>query len=78
MYNIDNFHFYIGDDDGCSSSVCQNGGTCYFIGAEDNTYCQCPWLYTGDACETGKLLMCELVDLEQGVTISKSVKPHRF
>ncbi len=42
------------DKDNCMSDSCQNNGTC--IDGADTYWCKCPNSYTGDKCETGKLM----------------------
>lgn len=44
-------HFARVDLLSCSTSVCQNGGSCYNNGAQD--VCRCAPGYTGQHCETG-------------------------
>ncbi|XP_038047522.1 adhesion G-protein coupled receptor G7-like [Patiria miniata] len=36
----------------CSSSPCQNGGTCYTSSSGDQFYCNCPEGFQGTTCET--------------------------
>ena len=46
------------DRDGCASSPCQNGGTC-FDGINMYT-CICDDGYTGFHCETGNILIIKM------------------
>lgn len=51
------FSLFLTDIDDCVNHTCSNNGSC-----EDdvNSYsCNCPEGYTGDHCETGKLLVLQ-------------------
>lgn len=47
----------------CSSSLCQNGATCYNVAATQNTlfsfFCQCPIGYSGQFCELSEFAFAE-------------------
>lgn len=45
--------FLISERNACEFSPCKNGGRCEIVNA--TFFCRCPFGYTGDRCETGKL-----------------------
>lgn len=46
-------NFPISERNACEFSPCENGGRCEMVNA--TFFCQCPFGYMGDRCETGKL-----------------------
>lgn len=47
----------------CDANTCSNGGTCYDDG--DTFRCSCPPEWIGSTCNTGKLLNCLHMKLEE-------------
>lgn len=45
--------FLFSERNACEFSPCKNGGICEIVNA--TFFCRCPFGYTGDRCETGKL-----------------------
>ena len=72
LFQVKNFHTVSPDlrytatsVDACDPSPCQNNGACFNSQFEGEYFCDCVDGYTGDNCETGKLMLfCTTIELQ--------------